>query len=87
MYAAGTACMKRCNHCGNIYDRCFDVVMGKDSYTFDSFECAIHALAPICGSCGCRVVGHGVEGEGAMYCSAHCARAHGVEGLVDNVGH
>jgi hypothetical protein len=24
--------------------------------------------------CGCRVIGHGVEGEGAIFCCSHCAR-------------
>ena len=41
--------------------------------TFDSFECAIHAMAPHCAHCGCTILGHGVEGGGAMHCCAHCA--------------
>jgi hypothetical protein len=42
--------------------------------TFDSFECAITALAPTCAHCGCRVIGHGVEiGTGEIFCCAHCA--------------
>ena len=41
--------------------------------TFDSFECAIHAMAPTCAHCGCKIVGHGVEATGAVYCCAHCA--------------
>ena len=41
--------------------------------TFDSFECAIHAMAPTCAHCGCKIVGHGVEAGGAVYCCAHCA--------------
>ena len=52
-------------------------------YVFDSFECAIHALAPVCGHCGCRVVGHGVEGDGSVFCCAHCAETAGVEGVAD----
>jgi hypothetical protein len=27
--------------------------------TFDSFECAIHAMAPSCAHCGYKIVGHG----------------------------
>lgn len=77
--------MKRCHQCGNSYDKCFEVTIDHESYTFDCFECAIHSLAPICACCGCRILGHGVEGEGAIYCCAYCARAEGVEGLVDNV--
>jgi hypothetical protein len=45
-----------------------------DSHVFDSFECAIQRLAPICGHCQCRIIGHGVEVEGRFYCCAHCAR-------------
>lgn len=79
----GTA-MKTCECCGNSYDKCFDVTMDGKTLSFDSFECAIQTLAPICGHCGCRIMGHGVEGEGGMYCCAHCARSSGVEGVVDN---
>ena len=76
--------MKTCECCGNSYDKCFDVTMNGKSYTFDSFECAVQILAPVCGHCGCRVMGHGVEGEGGIYCCAHCARSAGVAGVVDN---
>ncbi len=76
--------MKTCYHCGNIYDKCFDVSLDGKTYSFDSFECAAHTIAPVCDNCGCRILGHGVEGEGKMYCCAHCARAEGVDGLVDN---
>lgn len=31
-------------------------------HTFDCFECAIHLLAPRCDHCGCRIVGHRVDG-------------------------
>jgi Rieske Fe-S protein len=50
---------------------------------FDSFECAIHAVAPICEHCGCRVIGHGVEAQGRIFCCVHCASASGVQGLAD----
>jgi hypothetical protein len=52
-------------------------------HTFDSFECAIHALAPTCAHCGCKIVGHGVEAEGRFYCCAHCAHQVGIGGLRD----
>lgn len=55
------------------------------SHTFDSFECAIHALAPVCAHCGCRIIGHGVEAGETIYCCVHCADQEGVEGLRDNV--
>ena len=66
--------MPICDHCGNDYDKAFEVRTPDGSHTFDSFECAIHALAPVCEHCGVKVVGHGVVVEGHFYCCAHCAR-------------
>ena len=40
---------------------------------------------PTCEHCGCRIVGHGVEADGRMFCCAHCAERSGVEGLNDRV--
>ncbi len=66
--------MAQCEVCGNDYDKAFSVTTsGGDSHTFDSFECAIHALAPTCEHCGVRIIGHGVEANGSIYCCAHCA--------------
>jgi site-specific DNA recombinase len=65
-------------------DKVFEVTMpGEGARTFDSFECAIHALAPTCEYCGVRVVGHGVEADGHFYCCAHCAGMAGAEGVAD----
>ena len=75
--------MATCEVCGNTYDKSFEVVMAGESHVFDSFECAIHALAPRCEHCGCRVVGHGVEADGSIYCCAHCASHEGETGLRD----
>jgi hypothetical protein len=75
--------MARCETCGNDYDKAFEIVMAGTSHTFDSFECAIQALAPACGHCGCRLLGHGVEAHGAIYCCAHCAGRAGVQGVQD----
>ena len=75
--------MATCEVCGNDYDKSFTVTAGGRSHTFDSFECAIHALAPECPHCGCKVVGHGVEKDGTVYCCVHCARHEGVSGLKD----
>src|SRR5688500_9114545 len=55
------ATMAQCEVCGNEYDKTFQVIQFGKTHIFDSFECAIHALAPVCAHCGCRVVGHGVE--------------------------
>jgi hypothetical protein len=79
--------MAICDVCGNDYDKSFEVRRDGMSYTFDSFECAIHKLAPQCAHCGCRVVGHGVESEGQIFCCANCARRHGVTAIVDRAEH
>ena len=78
---------KRCEVCGNAYDKAFEVIMDGASHTFDSFECAIHALAPACAHCGCRVVGHGAEANGRIYCCAHCAHHEGAHAIKDRAGH
>ena len=67
--------MERCVVCGNADERAFRVVlMDGSSHVFDSFECAIHALAPRCGHCACRILGHGLERGGLIFCCEHCAR-------------
>ena len=75
--------MARCDQCGNDYDKAFVVNMAGRSHTFDSFECAIQMLAPVCAHCGCRIVGHGVEQEETIYCCAHCAAEEGKTALRD----
>ncbi len=76
--------MGTCDVCGNKYDKSFQVIMEDSTHTFDSFECAIHALAPTCAHCGCRIIGHGVEAaDGVMFCCAHCAEHQGVTSLKD----
>lgn len=77
--------MPRCETCGNDYDKSFEVVMAGTPHTFDSFECAIHKLAPNCAHCGMRMIGHGVETAGKMYCCASCAQAEGRQGLRDRM--
>jgi hypothetical protein len=75
--------MAKCEVCGNEYDKAFQVTRAGRIHTFDSFECAIHALAPVCAHCGCRIIGHGMEADGRFYCCAHCATQSGVHGLDD----
>lgn len=75
-----------CETCGNEYDKAFTVTAGGAAHTFDSFECAIHALAPHCGNCGCPVVGHGVETGEGIYCCAHCANRSGQPKVIDRAG-
>ncbi|WP_153395524.1 hypothetical protein [Ornithinicoccus halotolerans] len=76
--------MATCDTCGNDYDKAFTITRGDERGTFDSFECAVEAMAPRCGHCGCRVLGHGVEAaNGTIYCCAHCARQSGEAGVSD----
>jgi len=75
--------MAQCEVCGNDYDKSFEVSKDGVTHVFDSFECAIHALAPACSHCGCRIVGHGLESNGAMFCCANCARQLGATQLQD----
>jgi hypothetical protein len=75
--------MATCDVCGNDYDKSFQIMMQGRTHTFDCFECAVHKLAPTCEHCGCRIIGHGVEAAGSMYCCAHCASAVGIRGIKD----
>jgi hypothetical protein len=77
--------MAKCEVCGNNYDASFVVITAAGTrHVFDSFECAVHRLAPGCSHCGCRIVGHGIEADGTFYCCAHCARQQGVQGVADH---
>ena len=76
----------RCDSCGNDYDKAFQVTKAGKTFTFDSFECAIHKLAPTCEHCGMRIIGHGLEAsDGRMFCCDHCAEGAGVKGLRDRI--
>lgn len=79
--------MGTCEVCGNEYEMAFQVTTAGVTHTFDSFECAIHKLAPICDHCGCKVLGHGIEANDTFYCCAHCAREAGARGISDNAAH
>jgi hypothetical protein len=79
--------MAKCEMCGNDYEMSFQVVTAGVTHTFDSFECAIHKLAPICAHCGCKIIGHGIEANGTFYCCAHCAHSQGAKNIVDNAEH
>ncbi len=73
----------QCEVCGNEYDKAFKVVMENEEHVFDCFECAVHALAPNCDHCGCKIIGHGVETDSSFYCCAHCAHMEGIKELKD----
>jgi hypothetical protein len=79
----GEGMMARCEVCGNEYYLSFEVIAAGNRHVFDSFECAIHKLAPVCAHCGVKVIGHGVEGKNEIFCCANCARQAGVQGVAD----
>lgn len=76
--------MGTCEKCGNEYDKCFEVVIRGQRHVFDSFECAIQAVAPTCAHCLCRIIGHGVEVGEHMFCCAHCADSAGLVNAVQD---
>jgi hypothetical protein len=77
------AAMPTCDQCGNDYDKAFQVTQAGRTMTFDSFECAIQAMAPTCAHCGVRIVGHGVEEGGSIFCCARCAKHQGATAVRD----
>ena len=76
--------MNKCDNCGNEYEKTFKVVMFNLEHTFDCFECAINKLAPICSTCGTKIIGHGLENQLDTYCCAACARVMGESSLKDH---
>jgi hypothetical protein len=78
--------MPKCDVCDNDYDKAFTLTSadGK-THVFDSFECAIQAVAPTCAHCGIRILGHGLERDGTFFCCVSCAEHNGVRGLQDRV--
>ena len=75
--------MAVCEVCGNDYDKAMEITVAGATHTFDSFECAIHAVAPRCPHGGCAIIGHGIEAGGEVFCCAHCARGKGHENVRD----
>jgi len=76
--------MAKCEVCGNDYHLAFDIISGGERHTFDSFECAIHRLAPTCNHCKCKIIGHGIEADAGFFCCANCAREAGVTNVKDH---
>jgi hypothetical protein len=75
--------MAKCEVCDNDYDKSFEVKAAGSSHIFDSFECAIQALASICDHCGCKIIGYGLEADGNFFCCANCARQKGQRAVND----
>jgi len=77
--------MATCSMCGNNYKNSFGIIKDEQRFSFDCFECAIHKLAPTCSTCGCRIIGHGIEADDRYYCCSNCARELGVKESKDHV--
>lgn len=75
--------MRRCESCGNTYDKAFEVTIGGTTHVFDSFACAIQMLAPRCQHCRVPIINQGIEARGQYFCGAHCARQAGIRDVVD----
>jgi hypothetical protein len=75
--------IQKCENCGNQYDKAFEVIQNGKKHIFDSFECAINVMAPRCWHCQTRIIGHGLEENGRMFCCAHCAAHEGSTKLRD----
>lgn len=64
--------MTVCDSCGNPDGNLFTIIRDAETRTFDSFECAIHVMAPRCGHCGCPILGHGFTNDAGLFCCEHC---------------
>ncbi|MGZ3786785.1 MAG: hypothetical protein ACXVC3_20120, partial [Bdellovibrio sp.] len=63
----------------------FSIIVNGKSHTFDCFECAINSLAPRCQHCHTKVIGHGVEAKGQIFCCAHCAHESNFQEITDRI--
>ena len=77
--------MAKCEVCGNDYEGSFEINLAGKTHVFDSFECAINALAPLCAGCGVKVIGHGLQKDSNIYCCKSCAESHSVSGFIDHI--
>lgn len=64
--------MGTCSSCGSRYEPMIKISYEGRDYEFDSFECAIHLLAPHCVQCGGKIIGHGLSDDGQFFCCVHC---------------
>ena len=70
--------MPTCVTCGNTSESIYRVSHQDREYVFDSIECLAAALAPSCEVCGLRILGHGLEISGRLFCCTQCARRVGL---------
>ena len=70
--------MASCEVCGNEYDRTMEIIVGGERHVFDSFECAIHAIAPRWSTVSAASSATASSPAMPLYCGAHCAHESGV---------
>jgi hypothetical protein len=67
--------VSRCEVCGNPISGGVRLIADGMTHVFDSFQCAIHRLAPECEYCGCKVLGRPTVVGRSAYCDEWCAQA------------
>jgi hypothetical protein len=70
-----TSMTARCEVCGFATRSGIRIIAGGVTHLFDSYQCAIHRLAPECEHCGCRILGRPLEVQQRPYCSPECLAA------------
>ena len=65
--------------CGNNYGETFEIVRTTRSHGLGSPGWAVHAFAPTCVHCECRIGELGLEADGIFFCCVNCAKHYGVQ--------
>lgn len=65
--------MTVCKVCGNDYNPSFKLHSEREIESFDCFECAFYAVAPMCACCKGKINMQGIEIGGVFFCCTHCA--------------
>jgi hypothetical protein len=63
---------RACELCGEVSERPFQITQEERVRVFDSFECAVAALAVLCHGCGALVMGKGLVLGSRPFCSRDC---------------
>ncbi len=66
--------MTKCETCGRQNEGLFEVIKDGVSRTFDSFDCAIEAMARPCKNCGCLITGNDSLDGDITFCCGACQR-------------
>ena len=61
-----------CTICDDQYGRSCRIPADDELHFMDSFECAFYTVAPRCRCCDRRIVDHGIETWGNIFCCTPC---------------